>query len=102
MGILAGSGASPQPGEVKRIATSFVNRNKRSPTLNLKTPDAQAVLDELATRYDVLVGGSRPGVMERWGGGDYATLPGLSEHLIYVHRVVVAKMALIAITPLTI
>ena len=37
-------------------------------TLNLKTPEAQAILHDLATRYDVLVEGFRPGIMKRLGG----------------------------------
>ena len=69
VGTLAGSGTSPRSDEAKKIATSFVNRNKRSMTLNLKTPEAQAILHDLATRYDVLVEGFRPGIMKRLGGG---------------------------------
>ena len=68
VGTLAGSGTSPRSDEAKKIATSFVNRNKRSMTLNLKTPEAQAILHDLATRYDVLVEGFRPGIMKRLGG----------------------------------
>ena len=82
VGTLAGSGTSPRSDEAKKIATSFVNRNKRSMTLNLKTPEAQAILHDLATRYDVLVEGFRPGIIETFGG-DYATLAELNERLIY-------------------
>ena len=81
-GALAGSGASPNPDEAKKIATSFVNRNKRSITLNLKSPEGQAVLQALAKEYDVLVEGFRPGVMQRLGG-DYETLSKLNSRLIY-------------------
>ena len=62
-GKLAGSGASPQPDEAHKIATSFTNRNKKSLTLNLKEPEGQEVLHALAKEYDVLVEGFRPGVM---------------------------------------
>jgi alpha-methylacyl-CoA racemase len=79
---LAGSGASPRPEDVRRLATSFINRNKKSMTLNLKEPAGQAILQELAKRYDVLVEGFRPGVMRRLGG-DYETLKKLNPRLVY-------------------
>lgn len=81
-GKLAGSGASPAAGDHRRLATSFTNRNKRSLTLNLKSPDGQAILQALARDYDVLVEGFRPGVMARLGG-DYATLSALNPRLVY-------------------
>lgn len=79
---LAGSGASPGPKDAKKLATSFTNRNKKSLTLNLKDPAGQAVLQDLAKSYDVLVEGYRPGVMKRLGG-DYDTLKKLNPRLIY-------------------
>lgn len=81
-GKLAGSGASPKPEQARRLATSFTNRNKKSMTLNLKDPAGQAVLQDLAKNYDVLVEGFRPGVMQRLGG-DYETLSKLNPRLIY-------------------
>ncbi len=81
-GKLAGSGNSPGPEEARKLATSFTNRNKKSITLNLKTPEGQEVLQKLATRADVLVEGFRPGVMKRLGG-DYETLSRLNPRLIY-------------------
>jgi crotonobetainyl-CoA:carnitine CoA-transferase CaiB-like acyl-CoA transferase len=81
-GKLAGSGASPKPEDARKLATSFTNRNKKSMTLNLKDPDGQAILQELAKSYDVLVEGFRPGVMQRLGG-DYETLKKLNPRLIY-------------------
>ena len=79
---LAGSGASPKPEDARKLATSFTNRNKKSMTLNLKDPAGQAILQELAKSYDVLVEGFRPGVMQRLGG-DYETLKNLNPRLIY-------------------
>ena len=79
---LAGSGASPGPKDAKKLATSFTNRNKKSLTLNLKDPVGQAVLQDLAKSYDVLVEGYIPGVMKRLGG-DYDTLKKLNPRLIY-------------------
>ena len=81
-GKLAGSGASPKPEDARKLATSFTNRNKKSMTLNLKDPAGQAILRELVKRYDVLVEGFRPGVMQRLGG-DYETLKKLNPRLVY-------------------
>jgi crotonobetainyl-CoA:carnitine CoA-transferase CaiB-like acyl-CoA transferase len=79
---LAGSGASPKPEDARMLATSFTNRNKKSMTLNLKNPAGQAILQELAKSYDVLVEGFRPGVMQRLGG-DYEALKKLNPRLVY-------------------
>ena len=81
-GKLAGSGASPTPDQARKLATNFTNRNKKSVTLNLKEAAGQAILHNLATDYDVLVEGFRPGVMQRLGG-DYATLSELNPRLVY-------------------
>ncbi|MBI3246552.1 MAG: CoA transferase [Deltaproteobacteria bacterium] len=81
-GKLAGSGASPRPEQARKLATSFTNRNKQSLTLNLKEPAGQAVLQDLAKSYDVLLEGFRPGVMQRLGG-DYDTLSKINPRLIY-------------------
>jgi crotonobetainyl-CoA:carnitine CoA-transferase CaiB-like acyl-CoA transferase len=55
-------------------------RNKRSVTLDLRTPEGAKILRQLAARSDVVVENFQPGTMERWGIG-YETLrennPGL-------------------------
>ena len=66
----------------RRAAFQFVNRNKRSIAINLKQPDGQELLHQLAADADVLVEGFRPGVMARLGG-DYETLKRINPHLIY-------------------
>ena len=66
----------------RRAALQFVNRNKRSIAINLKQPDGQTLLHQLATDADVLVEGFRPGVMARLGG-DYETLKRVNPRLIY-------------------
>ncbi len=50
------------------------SRNKRSIALDLKQPEAQAVVRALATEADVLVENFRPGAMEGWGLGPDALL----------------------------
>ena len=60
---------TPEPGRdtsdewVRRTIHTFVNRNKRSMTLNMKAPEGQAVFRKLAAGADVIVEGFRPGVM---------------------------------------
>ena len=44
-----------------------VSRNKRCVTLDLRHGDGQAVLHELLDRADVLILGSRPSALARWG-----------------------------------
>ncbi len=59
-----------------------VNRNKRSVTLNLKTPEGLDILKALIRQGDVLVENFRTGTLERWGLG-YETLQELRPGLIY-------------------
>ena len=66
----------------RRAAFQFVNRNKRSIAINLKRPDGQKLLHQLAADADVLVEGFRPGVMARLGG-DYETLKRVNPRLIF-------------------
>jgi alpha-methylacyl-CoA racemase len=47
----------------------FLNRSRRSVTLDLKTPDGVARLKQLIARADMLLEGYRPGAMERLGLG---------------------------------
>ena len=45
------------------------SRNKRSIALDLKNPQAQAIVRQLAADADVLIENFRPGAMEGWGLG---------------------------------
>ncbi len=73
----------PEPDEEKRRAAfAYVNRNKRSLALNLKTPEGQAIFHGLAATADVIVEGFRPGVMKRLGG-DYETIRKIDPRIIY-------------------
>jgi crotonobetainyl-CoA:carnitine CoA-transferase CaiB-like acyl-CoA transferase len=59
------------------------NRGKRSLVLDLKQPDAQQIVRELAQRADVLVENFRPGAMDRLGLG-HAALLALNPRLVYL------------------
>ena len=60
----------------------YLNRGKRSLTLNLKTEEGRAIFRALAARADVVVEVFRPGVVRRLGV-DYETLSGLHPGLVY-------------------
>jgi len=68
----------------KLMGTSFLaqNANKKSITLNTKTPEGKALFRRLVQDADVLVENFRPGVMDRLGLG-YAALAELNPRLIY-------------------
>src|SRR5262249_50822046 len=72
----------PAAEEARRAAFAFVNRNKRSMTLNLKSPEGQAIFTKLARTADIIVEGFRPGVMKRLGG-DYETIRALNPRIVY-------------------
>ena len=59
-----------------------INGNKRSLTLDLQKPEAQAIIRKLAATADVVVENFRPGVMDRLGLG-YESLAALNPTLIY-------------------
>ena len=59
-----------------------LHRNKRSLTLNLKSPAGIAVLKKLAQRADVLVENFRPDVKHRLGV-DYDSLRAVNSRLVY-------------------
>ena len=59
------------------------NRSKFSMTVNLRTPEGQAVIRELAQQADVLVENFSVGTLGRYGL-DYATLSALNPRLAYV------------------
>lgn len=60
-----------------------LHRNKRSITLNLKSPRAREVLEPLLRTADVVVENFRPGVKDRLGL-DYATLSAINPRVILV------------------
>lgn len=59
-----------------------LNRGKQSIQLDLKTPEGQEILLNLARKSDVVIEGSRPGVAKRLAA-DYRTLTAGNSRLIY-------------------
>ena len=59
-----------------------LHRNKRSLSLNLKTPEGVEILHRLVSRADVLVENYRPGVKHRLGI-DYDALKPVNPRLVY-------------------
>lgn len=59
-----------------------VNRGKRGLVLDLKRPDAQAVIHRLAREADLFLEGFRPGVAARLGAA-YGTLAAINPGLVY-------------------
>ena len=68
-----------------KINVSFLslNRNKRSLSVNLKTPEGKNVLYDLIKSADVFLQNYRPGVAKRLGV-DYDTLSKINPRLVYV------------------
>ena len=59
------------------------NRSKSSVTVNLRSPDGQKIIRDLAAKADVLVENFPTGTMQRHAL-DFATLSGLNPRLVYV------------------
>ncbi|MBI5711576.1 MAG: CoA transferase [Candidatus Eisenbacteria bacterium] len=66
------------------MGTSFLaqNSNKKSLTLNTKSPEGKEIFRKLAKTADVLVENFRPDVMDRLGLG-YDALKGINPRLVY-------------------
>lgn len=58
-------------------------RNKKSVTLDLRTPDGAALLKRLVSTADILVENFQPGTMEKWGLG-WEVLRAVNPRLIMV------------------
>jgi formyl-CoA transferase len=67
-----------------RNGSDFMNlhRNKRSMTLDLKTPEGVALLKTMAAKADVVVENFRPDVKQRLGI-DYETLRAVNKRIVY-------------------
>lgn len=58
-------------------------RNKRSITVDLRQPDGQQIVRELAARADIVIENFRPGALEKWGLS-YESLSAANPGLILV------------------
>jgi len=58
-----------------------IGRGKKSVTLNLRSPEGQAIVRDLMLKADILVENFRPGTMEKWGLG-YEALAAANPRLI--------------------
>jgi formyl-CoA transferase len=72
------------PMDDRRHGPDFQNlhRNKRSITLNLKTPEGVAIFKHMAKSADVIVENYRPGVKHRLGI-DYETIRKINPRIVY-------------------
>ena len=75
-----GTPYGPYPGESAYFLSA--NRNKRSITVNLKSPEGVRIVGQLAAKSDVLVENFRSGVLDGMGLG-YEQLHSLNPGLIY-------------------
>jgi formyl-CoA transferase len=67
----------------KSLWWPVVARNKKSVTLNLRTPEGQEMVRELVKNTDILIENFRPGTMERWNLS-YEELSKINPRLIMV------------------
>jgi len=56
-------------GQTGALWWEVVGRNKKSITVNLRTPEGQDIIKRLVEKSDFLLENFRPGTMERWGLG---------------------------------
>ena len=59
------------------------SRNKKSITLDLKSPEAREIVRRLVTNTDIVIENFRPGTLEKWGIG-WEQLSGVNPRLIMV------------------
>ncbi len=76
-------GGDPYRGLAMGVGSARVNAGKRSVSVNLKSPEGQAIVQRLAQDADILIHNFRPGVPERLGLG-YETLAAANPRLVYL------------------
>ena len=74
-------GKRPEDGH--SVWWSVIGRNKKSITLDVRTPDGQRIARQLVAKADVFVENFRPGTVEGWGLG-YEQLKPINPGLIMV------------------
>ncbi|KIV82684.1 hypothetical protein PV11_04778 [Exophiala sideris] len=78
----AGEGQKWQPGQLMSLYFASINRNKRSVTINLKSPEGVEIVKKLAKDSDVVVNNFVPGKMEQMGLG-YEDFRKINPAIIY-------------------
>lgn len=73
----------PHGAEGTSLWWSVQARNKRSVTLDLRSPEDQQIVRELAAKADIVIENFRPGALEKWGLG-YKDLSASNPGLILV------------------
>ena len=66
----------------KSLLSAWFNRGKKSVVLDLKDPDAIAIVKNMVKDFDVLIENNRPGVMKKLGL-DYETIHAINPRLVY-------------------
>lgn len=51
----------------EKVQWEVIARNKRSVTANMRVPEGQAIVRDLARHADVLIENFKPGTLEKWG-----------------------------------
>ena len=72
----------PDMMRAKPLTHGTLNRGKRSLALDLKRSESISIITQLLSKYDIVIEGFRPGVMQRLGL-DYETLKTIRPNLIY-------------------
>lgn len=70
-------------GRTEPLWWEVVGRNKKSVTINLRIPEGQGLVKQLARKSDFLLENFRPGTMERWGLG-WEDLKAINPKLIMI------------------
>jgi crotonobetainyl-CoA:carnitine CoA-transferase CaiB-like acyl-CoA transferase len=73
----------PYRGLAMGVGSARVNAGKRSISLNLKSPEGQAIAVKLAAKADVLIHNYRPGVPEKLGIG-YDQISQVNPNIVYL------------------
>lgn len=72
-----------RPGEGHSVWWSVIGRNKKSVTLDVRTPDGQRIARQLLAKADVFVENFRPGIVEGWSLG-YEQVKTVNPRLVMV------------------
>ena len=70
--------------KISKPISSVVNRNKRSVSVNLKSPEGVEVVKKLLKTADAMIHNFRPGAMKRLGLG-YDDVKKINESIVYLH-----------------